>query len=414
MVSMSGEGPDHTLILRPNLSLSWRQAKVFLVVVALVLASLASGFAAAGLWPVLPLAGAEWLALATALYLVQRRGHRTEVVSVRGGRVAVEKGSGPSRAARWDFPRRMGAGTPAAPPGSRASVPVGAHDARGRGRAGRFPGRRRTAAGGRAPAPDAGAALSGRRPRPLSGGFDGCEAARRSDRTGRRRHGDAPGSRSVTEVNGEPMALDRRLCRGWVHGVSRAAAGLAALLPLGAAHAAWELNMPRGVTLISREAYDQHMLMLWWCVGIGVVVFGAMFYSMIRHRRAARPHRGELPPQHLRRDRVDGHSGGHSRPDGDSRYTGAHRDGGHVGIRHDPEGDRPPVEVALRVPRGRRRLLQLARAREPRGDLLGRVFARALSARGRQRGGPSGWPEGPDPAHRERRHPCVVGTPRSV
>ena len=105
MVSMSGEGPDHTLVLRPNLSLSWRQAKVFLVVVALVLAGLASGFALAGFWPVAPLAGAEWLALAAALYLVQRRGHRTEVVSLRAGRVAVEKGAGPSRAARWDFPR---------------------------------------------------------------------------------------------------------------------------------------------------------------------------------------------------------------------------------------------------------------------------------------------------------------------
>ena len=105
MVSMSGEGPDHTLVLRPNLSLSWRQAKVFLVVVALVLVGLASGFAMIGLWPVLPLAGAEWLALAVAFYLVQRRGHRMEVVSVTGGRVAVEKGSGPSRAARWEFPR---------------------------------------------------------------------------------------------------------------------------------------------------------------------------------------------------------------------------------------------------------------------------------------------------------------------
>ena len=105
MVSMSGEGPDQTLVLRPNLSLSWRQAKVFLVVVALVLAGLASGFAAVGLWPVLPLAGAEWLALATALYLVQRRGHRMEVISVRGERVAVEKGSGQSHAAKWDFPR---------------------------------------------------------------------------------------------------------------------------------------------------------------------------------------------------------------------------------------------------------------------------------------------------------------------
>ena len=105
MVSMTGEGPDHTLVLRPNLSLSWRQAKIFLVVVALVLSGLASGFAAAGLWPVLPFAGAEWLALATALYLVQRRGHRMEVVSVRDGRVEVEKGSGASRAARWNFPR---------------------------------------------------------------------------------------------------------------------------------------------------------------------------------------------------------------------------------------------------------------------------------------------------------------------
>ena len=72
MVSMSGEGPDHTLVLRPNLSLSWRQAKVFLVAVAVVLAGFASGLAVVELWPVFPLAGAEWLALATALYLVQR------------------------------------------------------------------------------------------------------------------------------------------------------------------------------------------------------------------------------------------------------------------------------------------------------------------------------------------------------
>ena len=105
MVSMSGEGPDHTLVLRPNLSLSWRQAKALLVVLAVVLAGIASGFAVVGLWPVLPLAGAEWLALASALYMVQRRGHRTEIVSVRGGRVAVEKGCGPTRAAKWEFPR---------------------------------------------------------------------------------------------------------------------------------------------------------------------------------------------------------------------------------------------------------------------------------------------------------------------
>ena len=44
--------------------------------------------------------------------------------------------------------------------------------------------------------------------------------------------------------------------------------------------------MPVGVTPISREVYDLHMLILWICVWIGVVVFGAMFYSMIMHRKA--------------------------------------------------------------------------------------------------------------------------------
>lgn len=66
--------------------------------------------------------------------------------------------------------------------------------------------------------------------------------------------------------------------------------GALLLAASGAASAGFldTLNMPLGVTPISREAYDQHMLMLWWCVAIGVVVFGAMFYSMWRHRRAVR------------------------------------------------------------------------------------------------------------------------------
>jgi cytochrome c oxidase subunit II len=63
-----------------------------------------------------------------------------------------------------------------------------------------------------------------------------------------------------------------------------ATAGLAGLV--ANAHAAWDLNLPRGVTPISQQAYDLHMLILWVCVAIGVVVFGAMFYSMAVHRRS--------------------------------------------------------------------------------------------------------------------------------
>ncbi len=46
------------------------------------------------------------------------------------------------------------------------------------------------------------------------------------------------------------------------------------------------LNMTEGVTPISHEVYDLHMLILWICVAIGVVVFGVMFYSMFAHRKS--------------------------------------------------------------------------------------------------------------------------------
>jgi len=65
-----------------------------------------------------------------------------------------------------------------------------------------------------------------------------------------------------------------------------AAAGLAALLPTGAALAAWELNMPKGVTELSRDIHGLHMLVFWICVLIAVAVFGVMIYSMVKFRRS--------------------------------------------------------------------------------------------------------------------------------
>ncbi len=45
-------------------------------------------------------------------------------------------------------------------------------------------------------------------------------------------------------------------------------------------------NMTRGVTEVSRDAFDMHMLLFWICVAIGVGVFGVMTWSLIRHRRS--------------------------------------------------------------------------------------------------------------------------------
>jgi len=67
---------------------------------------------------------------------------------------------------------------------------------------------------------------------------------------------------------------------------------LAALLatPLAWAQSAdpqaWQLNMGRGVTHTARMAYEAHMMALWVCAVIGVIVFGAMGYAIFKFRRS--------------------------------------------------------------------------------------------------------------------------------
>src|SRR5580658_3614956 len=56
-----------------------------------------------------------------------------------------------------------------------------------------------------------------------------------------------------------------------------------------AAHAdsGWGLlNMTQGVTVMSRQIYGLHMLMFWLCVGIAIVVFGVMTYSIFAFRKS--------------------------------------------------------------------------------------------------------------------------------
>lgn len=73
---------------------------------------------------------------------------------------------------------------------------------------------------------------------------------------------------------------------------------IAALLAAaGAASPAWAddpsaasgwglLNLPVGVTSISRDVYSIHMMAFWVCVAIGILVFGVMIWSIVFHRRS--------------------------------------------------------------------------------------------------------------------------------
>ena len=47
-----------------------------------------------------------------------------------------------------------------------------------------------------------------------------------------------------------------------------------------------QLNFPEPQSTIARQIYDQHTLALWICLVIFIVVFGAMFYSLLKHRKS--------------------------------------------------------------------------------------------------------------------------------
>lgn len=67
---------------------------------------------------------------------------------------------------------------------------------------------------------------------------------------------------------------------------ARTVLGLVLALCSPALLAAWDLNMRQGITAISRETYDLHMIIFWVCVVIGVVVYGALIYSLFAYRKS--------------------------------------------------------------------------------------------------------------------------------
>jgi cytochrome c oxidase subunit 2 len=61
---------------------------------------------------------------------------------------------------------------------------------------------------------------------------------------------------------------------------------LATLCTPAAAFATYDVDILPPVTPVSREIYDLHFGILWVCVVIFVIVFGAMFWSIYKHRKS--------------------------------------------------------------------------------------------------------------------------------
>ena len=73
------------------------------------------------------------------------------------------------------------------------------------------------------------------------------------------------------------ISLRRALCSLW---------GAALLLGAGNSFAEYPLNLTPGVTEISKQVYDLHMLIFWICVVVCVGVFAVLIYSIFTHRKS--------------------------------------------------------------------------------------------------------------------------------
>ncbi len=84
-------------------------------------------------------------------------------------------------------------------------------------------------------------------------------------------------SNSRRLIIGESMGL---------HYIKSTLSGIALTLASVAASAAYDYDLPVPATQLTKDIYGLHVLIMWVCVAIFVVVFGAMFLSILKHRKS--------------------------------------------------------------------------------------------------------------------------------
>jgi cytochrome c oxidase subunit 2 len=94
---------------------------------------------------------------------------------------------------------------------------------------------------------------------------------------------------SVTRASDNDNRTSRPLRVSWTQALWLAALGLAATAGAGtptSLNTSNGYNLPPGVTSLSQSIYGLHMEVFWICVGIAVVVFGVMIYSLVKFRHS--------------------------------------------------------------------------------------------------------------------------------
>lgn len=92
MVSSTRNAKRLMIVAKPNQSSTWRNNVILLGALSVPSLGAGIGFALAGAWPILPLAGLEMLALGCALYYVCWKLQWRQVITVSEDRVEVDEG----------------------------------------------------------------------------------------------------------------------------------------------------------------------------------------------------------------------------------------------------------------------------------------------------------------------------------
>ncbi|UTP72534.1 DUF2244 domain-containing protein [Alteromonas sp. LMIT006] len=85
--------PDTTIIkLTPNRSATWRETKIAIGIMVVLVMTIAFGWAAVGAWVILPFAGLEVGLFAYFMYRICRQGFNQQIVTITKEFVLIESG----------------------------------------------------------------------------------------------------------------------------------------------------------------------------------------------------------------------------------------------------------------------------------------------------------------------------------
>jgi uncharacterized membrane protein len=101
-IEYNKENSSHRILLRPNQSTSWQSSVLFIAVISFTCLSIGIAFAFIGATLILPFAGLEVLFISVSVYLVFKKGHKQEVITITNDKLRIEKGTGKLDEV-WDY-----------------------------------------------------------------------------------------------------------------------------------------------------------------------------------------------------------------------------------------------------------------------------------------------------------------------